>query len=102
MTAGIGVSEAWWEHEDTEDPAELCRQAVIDFHAVVESDVFVLLNTELSEGKAVESGIMLWLYERYGDKRMFLVGPKSNIFHYLPCWEQVESVEEVVERLRKV
>jgi hypothetical protein len=62
---------------------------------VVCASAFVLLNLEKSEGKAVETGVALGV-----GARRILVGPRSNIFHYLPGWTRVNTVEEAILALK--
>lgn len=81
---GHVITHDWWNKEAADDDyRELRRHAENDFRAVRICDLFVLLNLEKSEGKAVETGIAL------SDRRILLVGvgPRySNIFHHLPDW----------------
>ncbi len=83
--AGHRLTERWWEHEDVNDAignldtmAELHSQAAKDMTGVWNAQVFIVLNAEKSEGKAVETGLAL----AYGTP-IIVVGKPSNIFHYL-------------------
>ena len=64
------------------DPAILKVEATNDAEDVFNADIFILLNTqkrgEETSGKAVETGMaMAW------GKPVILVGPETNIFHFL-------------------
>lgn len=91
--AGHEITKRWWEHrevphyltDDDSNDAELRQQAVEDVQGVLDADVFVLLNYEKSEGKAVETGIAL-----AAGVPIIVVGQRSNLFHYL----DVEVVPE--------
>lgn len=84
--SGHTITKRWWEHrevpgyltDDHTNDAELAQQALEDIDGVLAADVFVLLNLEKSEGKAVETGIAL-----AAGIPIVVVGPRSNIFHYL-------------------
>lgn len=84
---GHEITERWWEHRDVpnypnatthDEDEELRAQAVADWRGVRECDVFILVNSGKSEGKAVETGIALVLH-----KPIILVGFRSNLFHWL-------------------
>ncbi len=93
--AGHTVTYPWWEHRDTQDVVELRQQAQEDQTGVLNAHVFVLLNLCLSTGgKEVESGIALTK-----GLRCFLVGKRSNVFHYLPQWTIVDSLDAVLYAL---
>lgn len=96
---GHTITKKWWEHREVpgylgdageDEIAELVQQAEEDVAGVVSADVFVLLNLEKSEGKAVETGIAL-THVPY----CVLLGGKSNLFHYLPAWTHIDSIEEI-------
>lgn len=99
---GHTITKKWWEHREVpgyldwpvaateETNAELVQQAEEDIAGVISADVFVLLNLEKSEGKAVETGIAL-THVPY----CVLLGGKSNLFHYLPAWTRVDSLGEL-------
>lgn len=85
-TAGHTITKRWWEHcevpgyltADHSNDDELTEQALQDIDGVLTADVFVLLNYEKSEGKAVETGIALAV-----GIPIIVVGGRSNLFHYL-------------------
>ena len=93
---GCTVTHDWWNREaGDEDHSELSRLARLDFNGVVTADTFVLLNFDKSEGKSVESGIALAC-----GKHCIGVGPRyTNIFHNLPAWDWVETVEDLYLKL---
>lgn len=101
--AGFTITERWWEHPDVPnyplnctaaEHDELGDQAVKDFIGVVTAHALILLNTGKSEGKAVETGVAI-----AGNKPIILVGERSNIFHFLPCVQQVADVAAAIELL---
>lgn len=99
--AGHTITKKWWEHPEVpgylvndEDNAELDEQAEQDMWGVIDAQVFVLLNLGKSEGKAVETGFAIM-----GKGKLFLVGKRSNLFHYLPYWTIVSSVEEALGQI---
>lgn len=75
------------------------REAYNDIEDVKECDVLVLMNIQPrnfeSTGKAVETGIALIL-----DKKVVLVGDKTNVFHYHDNVTQVNGVTEAIDFLR--
>ena len=100
--AGHTITHRWWDVEDlpgsypsnVDDPFyESC--AVDDYLGVVNADAVIVLNMSKSEGKAVEQGIALTL-----GKPVFVVGVRTHIFHYLPNFYMVASVDEALERLQ--
>lgn len=100
--AGFEITKKWWEHrdvdmEDSESAQELYEQADEDITGVLSADVFVLLNLGKSEGKAVETGIAL-----SEGLPMILVGKRSNLFHFLPCWTIVDTINQAIEEAKRV
>lgn len=76
--SGLGSPEAYIRLQATED--------LID---VMKADVFVMLNLEKSEGKAVELGFAI-----ANQKRVFCVGKRFNIFCSLGT--QLDTVDELL------
>src|SRR5689334_20169959 len=101
--AGHTITHRWWEVEEpansgypsNTDNEELTDHALRDFIGVVQATAVILINSAKSEGKAVETGIAL-----AGGKPVFLVGQRSNIFHYIPAVYPVATVEEALEHLK--
>ena len=99
--AGFEVTSRWiTTHEDAEysdlaDPAHaemFAQHAIDDVRDVQASDVFVILNLALSEGKATEFGIAYML-----GIPVIVVGPCSrNLFYRLPGVFQADSVAEAI------
>ena len=96
--AGFEVTAHWIHHHsdavmgDPKDDQELQQQAIEDVEDIIKSDVFVILNLDLSEGKATEFGMAYGL-----GIPVILVGERTrNIFYYLPAVFRAESVEEAI------
>ena len=106
-TNGHTITTRWWDHRDVpgyrsptcseEEFAELAEQATLDLEGVTMADVFVLLNTGVSEGKAVEMGYALSL-----GIPIICVGPRSNLFHYCDMVEVVDGVEALLMALDNI
>lgn len=101
--AGHTLTERWWTHTDVnaeigtpEIHDELSMQAAKDITGVWNAQVFLLLNVEKSEGKAVEMGLAL----AYGTP-IIVVGKPSNVFHYLQAGITiVPDVETALAHIR--
>lgn len=100
---GLEISHKWWTVEDVpegERSLEVLRfQAYADYTGVKTADIILLINSAKSEGKAVEQGIAL------GDgKTIVVVGKRgehsSNVFHYLPSYVWVETLDEALKELQ--
>jgi nucleoside 2-deoxyribosyltransferase len=77
--AGFAISHRWWDFDGNDADSTYLREcAVKDVLGVMGSDVLVVVNAEMSEGKAVETGIAIAL-----DKPIVIIGERSNIFHHL-------------------
>lgn len=101
--AGHTLTERWWEHVDIPGYPNnvtaagfnaLEDQSTLDYLGVVYADVLVVLNTERSEGKAVETGIAIALL-----KPIILVGSRTNIFHFIPSVYPVRDVRAAIRKL---
>lgn len=93
--AGHVITSSWIDYPgDTDDPEELAIEAVTDMQDIDDADVFVLLNLEPSEGKAVETGIAL-----VEGLHIIGVGQPSNVFHYLPEIIWVDTLAEAIDVL---
>ena len=116
--AGHTITKKWWEHREVPsylDPAisipnreELIQQAAEDISGVLEAEALVLLNLAKSEGKAVETGVAVLSALLHGNgitisgvSTFILVGGKSNLFHYLPFWEEASSPEDTIAILSR-
>lgn len=102
--AGHSITTRWWEHREVpgylssscpeEEFAELAEQAMLDLDGVAHADVFVLLNTGVSEGKAVEMGVAI-----ASGVPIILVGTRSNLFHYTDVVEVVDGIDQLLMAL---
>ena len=96
--AGIDVKSDWIDfHPDgVVDAAELQRQAYKDLAQIDAADAFVVLNLEVSEGKASE-----FMFAYCNEIPCISVGPTPNIFHHLKNVIRVETVEEAIAELQQ-
>lgn len=110
--AGCEITHDWWNHDPeklavVEDEAFLVQCARDDMHAVLDADVFLLLNTqkrgEETSGKAVELGLALSMRAAYGAGFMRILGTGirgTNIFQLLPEVEWFDSTEDAIAAIR--
>lgn len=96
--------EARWLDEDISPQSQLsdltplyCRsKAEIDLEDINSSDTFVFFSDDrpitVRGGKHVEFG-----YALATGKRLVVIGPHENIFHYLPGVVQYHSVEDFLD-----
>lgn len=99
---GCEVTHKWWITEDIQESERtagaLYQQAVNDYLGVVRADLLVLINSDKSEGKAVEQGVAI-----ANDKPIIAVGKRGevskNVFHYLENYFWVDTVEDAVRAL---
>ena len=100
---GHSISYKWWEHEGKgweEDDEELARQAENDIAGVLSADLMLLMNSLKSEGKAVEQGVAIVRgipIIAVGVRR----GESLNVFHFLPNYTWVGSLEEAIGEINK-
>jgi len=93
-------SDAWPQYgtpalAPEKNERELTRQAIEDLRDIEDSDAFVILNLDKSEGKATELGYAYAL-----GLPVVLVGERSrNIFYHLPTITRVDTVEDAIEYL---
>jgi nucleoside 2-deoxyribosyltransferase len=93
--AGHTITSRWLDYYgDTDDPEELAAEAINDIEDIDAADVFVLLNLEPSEGKAVETGLAL-----AEGLQILGVGQPSNVFHHLPEIQWVSTLAEAIDVL---
>jgi nucleoside 2-deoxyribosyltransferase len=104
VMAGHLVTHSWWLTEGEgyagRTKEQLAGFALEDLNGVKEADKVVVISSAKSEGKAVEQGIALAL-----GKPIIAVGKLGefpNIFHYLPEYTWVETVEDAIEELSHV
>lgn len=97
---GHVITHSWWNYEGENQSNEsydfLRGCATQDYFGVTTADLVLVLNSFKSEGKAVEQGIAI----ATGKPIICITGdvkPSSNIFHYLPCYRHVKTLEEALE-----
>ncbi len=104
---GHTVTSSWLnERKDPRIELNECSDRFLREHAQTDawdirnSDMIVLFTVSPLQptkrgGRHVEFGIAYAL-----DKQLVLCGPRENIFHYLPCVEQVDTFEALLEYLK--
>jgi len=98
--AGHTVTSRWFDHDGNPSDSsglsisneEARRQAAEDIFDILGSEALVVLNLQVSEGKAVETGIAL-----IAGLPVISVGRRSHVFHSL-CIE-VETLAQALEAL---
>lgn len=103
---GYHVTSRWihgsHELDDHPAPAERARLAAEDLEDLLAADVVIsfteqpraALDKPGHGGRHVEFGLALAL-----GKRVMIVGPRENVFHWLPAVECCESWEQAREHL---
>lgn len=106
-TLGLEVTAQWLDepHAATipftsRDPEELREFARRDVDDIARADAFVFFSLDPEQptkrgGRHVELGIALAM-----KKRIIVVGPRENIFHFLPEIEVAPTWDQAIERLR--
>jgi nucleoside 2-deoxyribosyltransferase len=98
LSEGHDVISRWlWLHGDSDDPVTLANEAQNDIDDLDAADVLLLVNLEQSEGKAVETGVML-----AQGKPVVVIGGRSNIFHHLPRIHHVHTIDQAINRLKEI
>lgn len=73
------------------------QESEIDLEDVIEADIMVLLNLQMSEGKMFEAG-----YAFAFDTPIALIGKPTSIFHHLDGVGIFDSVEDFVKAYQVV
>jgi nucleoside 2-deoxyribosyltransferase len=102
---GHHITHRWWNVEEafegTGKEKVLERYANEDYEGVATADALILFNTAKSEGKAVEQGIAL--AKGIPIIAIGKLGEMSkNVFHYLPDYIWVDSIEDALVELRRM
>lgn len=97
---GFEVTSRWLDLDESVDNSltpenldMLMARAMDDIEDVLRADIFMLMNLEKSEGKAVETGIALM-----SQKGIVMLGDYTNVFQTLH-FPKVESEEEAIKVL---
>lgn len=94
---GVEITSRWLDFTGDADNIDVRRsEAEQDMMDVRASDVLVVLNLALSEGKATEQGLAL----AWGIPIIGMLGPANNVFHYLPNYTWVDSRAALLTELR--
>lgn len=95
---GHRITMDWWNHDHPwEATAALRKSAQEDIQAVINADLMVVLNSQTSEGKAVEQGIAIMQ-----GMPIMIVGDRTttkNIFHHLDNYTWLGDLDELWEAL---
>jgi len=96
VRAGHQVTSRWIVDPQGESSN---RYALEDLDDVAAADVLLAYNPEGwmdrgTGGRHIEFGYALAL-----DKRIIMIGPRVNIFHYLDCITVVDTLEEALKEL---
>lgn len=94
-TAGF-VVQARWLDLNQQASHDLADQARVDWDDLCGAEGLVVVNTRLSEGKAVETGIAL-----ARGIPVVVIGARTNVFHHLPTLRVVPTVWEAIGVLRQ-
>lgn len=96
--ANCNITHKWWLFEGQEEDASTAFKqecAELDVNGVKSADCLLLINSNKSEGKAVEQGIAI-----ANSLPIIVIGEqKSNIFQYLPCYTWTKTNEEAIDIL---
>lgn len=95
---GYEVSSSWMdtEYPETSSPEIMCTEAKRDILEVADTDYFILdtLDESITGGREVELGVALTI-----GASILHVGPKRNVFHYLPMVQHFEDWDAVTAHL---
>lgn len=103
---GHVIPHKWWEVENAQEGFEsskssLREQAFKDLNGVKSAQIILLINAAMSEGKSVEQGLAL-----ADSKPILAVGKlgelSKNVFHYLPFYHWVDTVEDALKVLQTI
>ena len=105
VEAGLDVTSRWLGEDlglttadlgKTEHDDVFQTRAAEDIEDILQSDVFVILNLGVSEGKATEMGFAYAL-----GIPVILVGERTvNVFYHLPSVFRADSVEAAIDGIR--
>lgn len=98
---GHVITHKWWDVEGEYDDHEKTTECAFDdYEGVYNADRLVLLDTQKSEGKAVEQGLALG----FGIP-IIAIGRRGehsqNVFHHLPNYTWVETLNEAIIKLEE-
>jgi len=99
---GHSIASKWLWRDETDMTLE--EVAKVDIMDVAMCNVFVACTEPPGSGYSTggrhfEAG---WIYNNIRAERqeLYLLGPAENIFYNLPGWEKVDSIEDLLSRLR--
>ena len=100
QASGFDVSSSWLDTNFPEviDEDRMANEAVRDCQEVEDAGVFILdtIDESMTGGREVELGIALTV-----GASILHVGPKRNVFHYLPMVQHFEDWDAVIAHLRE-
>lgn len=101
---GHVITHPWWNYEGADQTLEseefLKDCAKHDVAGVETADVVIVLNTNKSEGKAVEQGLAI-AFEKPIICMTPGAAPTHNIFHHLSNYRHVKTMEQAVDALQQ-
>lgn len=92
-TKGYTCTSRWLDTHlgESIDDAAKGREAREDLQDIQRAQLFILLNSfPCSNGRAIETG-----YALAEGMRVWVVGPPSSIFHYLPAVTHFTTIKEI-------
>ncbi len=99
---GIGCTSRWIDTHfgtDVQDPGVMAEEASADIEDILNADFFVGLNYEEFKlegaGRHFEQGFAMGML-----MPTFIVGPASNVFHYLQQVKRVPDLAALLEELK--
>lgn len=94
---GHVITSRWLEVEPEYDTSDMSRHALMDEADVRVADVIVCLTGDTASrgGRHTEVGIAIAL-----NKRVILIGPREQVFHWHPLVEVVQALGQLTLSLR--
>lgn len=96
VKAGFNITSRWLDAPDLDqtNADSMVQEAKHDLEDILDADIMIVDNLEVSEGKSVEQGIALIL-----DIPIIVIGKRSNVFQYMPQVTNVATVDEALKEM---
>jgi nucleoside 2-deoxyribosyltransferase len=100
QAAGARIMSTWVDEPLAPDVSEWTDYAKKDVNEIQNSSVLIVLTNQ--EGRRSTTGGHHWEtgYAYALGKRIVLIGPKENVFHYLPGMEHYPDLEAFLAKYR--